>query len=210
MRTRVKICGITNQQDALNAVQAGADALGLVFYPPSPRYIDIDAAAVIAKNIPAFVTLTALFVNANVEQVRDAIQKVSIQLLQFHGDESPEYCEQFGLPYIKALRVGNIGDGLKGDKLRTAIDDHKNARAILLDAYKKGVPGGTGEQFDWDLIPNIEMPVILAGGLSSANVKRAIEQVKPYAVDVSGGVEKSPGIKDITKIHEFFNELPHH
>jgi len=207
MRTRVKICGITNQLDAEHAVSAGADAIGMVFYSQSPRCIELDQAAMIAEKMPAFVTVTALFVNAGEAQVYDVINRVSVQLLQFHGDESPEYCQQFGLPYIKALRIGEEGNGLKGEMLRNKVKEHQNARALLLDAYKKGVPGGTGEKFDWGLIPPLEVPIVLAGGLNASNVAKGIKRVKPYAVDVSGGVEKTPGIKDHTKINEFINAL---
>lgn len=207
MRTRVKICGITSVHDASLAVYAGADALGLNFYQPSPRYVSLDLARDIALSTPAFVTSVGLFVDAEPDFVEEAIGKTELQLLQFHGNESPEYCEQFGLPYIKALRVGHHQGGLKGDALRTLISSHSNARAILLDAYRKGVPGGTGERFDWDLVPEIQQPIILAGGLTPDNVAEAVNQVKPYAVDVSGGVESTPGVKDAGRIRDFLNAV---
>lgn len=231
IRTRVKICGITNSGDALLAVEAGADAIGMVFYEPSPRHVDIETASDIAKSIPAFVMSVGLFVNADKDRVKSVLSQVPLQLLQFHGDESPEYCEQFGMPYIKALRVGREEAGLNGDSLRTVVASHKNCCAILLDTYQKGVPGGTGESFDWDLIAeyssetnpkttgpkttgtkttgsNITAPkVILAGGLKPENIVEAINTVKPYAVDVSGGVESAPGAKDAVRIRAFLNSV---
>ena len=202
LRTRVKICGITRLEDALAAIDAGADALGFVFYPPSPRSVESTVAEAIIKHLPPFVSTVALFVNESPEQVRAVLEQTGIDLLQFHGDESPEYCNQFERPYFKALRMSPDIDVVAETK-RFA-----SARAVLLDAYRAGVPGGTGEAFDWDRIPaDLSKPLILAGGLDQHNVKQAINQVKPYAVDVSGGVEAAKGLKDSSKIISFMNEV---
>ena len=201
-RTRVKICGITRPEDALVAVDLGVDALGLVFYAPSPRNVTIATAADIARQIPAFVSVVGLFVNAEPSFVEEVIAKVGISLLQFHGDETPEDCERFGPPYIKAIRV-------KADtNLVQYARDFTSAKALLLDTYTEGVAGGTGQMFDWNLIPSaLPKPVILAGGLQANNVAQAIRQVKPYAVDVSGGVEATKGIKDAQKIAAFMQQV---
>lgn len=212
MATRVKICGITSPEDALTAASAGADAIGLVFYGRSIRKVDVVQAAEIASVLPPFVDAVALFVNAEIAEVEAVLDSVPIQLLQFHGDEPPEYCESFALPYIKALRVGRDSSGLKsgglnGDTLRIQMDSYTGARGILLDTYRKGSPGGTGEQFDWDLVPDTGQPVILAGGLNPDNVGNAIQKVMPYAVDVSGGVESAPGVKDAGRIRAFLSAV---
>lgn len=201
-RTRVKICGITRPEDALVAVDLGVDALGLVFYAPSPRNVTIATAADIARQIPAFVSVVGLFVNAEPSFVEEVIANVGLSLLQFHGDETPEDCERFGLPYIKAIRV-------KADtNLVQYARDFTSAKALLLDTYTEGVAGGTGQMFDWNLIPSaLPKPVILAGGLQANNVAQAIRQVKPYAVDVSGGVEATKGIKDAQKIAAFMQQV---
>lgn len=201
MRTRVKICGITRRQDAEFAVEMGVDALGLVFYPPSPRAISIAQAKEIVSGLPPFVSIVALFVDAEPEQVYACIKDLPMVLLQFHGNESAKYCEQFGRPYLKAIRVQ-----VDTDLVRIASEYH-SAAGILLDSYQPGVPGGTGKVFDWSLIKSINKPLILAGGLNVANVARAIEQVQPYAVDVSGGVEQAKGIKDKQKITAFMQEV---
>ena len=202
MRTLVKICGITRLEDALAAVEAGADALGFVFFPPSPRYVDPAVAEVIIRQLPPFVTSVALFVNESAEQVCAILDQTGIDLLQFHGDESPEYCAQFSRPYFKALRMSPDID-VAAETERFAL-----SRAILLDAYRPGVPGGTGEAFDWERIPSdLDKPLILAGGLDQNNVAKAISRVKPYAVDVSGGVEAAKGIKDSSKLISFMNEV---
>ncbi|MBF0255361.1 MAG: phosphoribosylanthranilate isomerase [Gammaproteobacteria bacterium] len=201
-RTRVKICGITRVEDGLAAVAAGADAIGLVFYPPSPRCVTIDQAAAIACAMPAFVSVTALFVNAEAEFIREVLAQAPIDLLQFHGQECPEYCEGFNRPYIRALSM-QPGLDLFEQQRRFAA-----ARGLLLDSYKPGVPGGTGETFDWHLIPkSLAGQIILAGGLSAENVAQAIAEVKPYAVDVSGGVEAAKGIKDSAKIARFMTAV---
>lgn len=202
MSTRVKICGITRLEDAQLAIAAGADALGFVFYEPSPRYVSPTTAAAIIRELPPFVVTTALFVDASETYVKQVLEQTQIDLLQFHGDETPAFCEQFNRPYIKALRVKPTLD-LLAEQTR-----FESARALLLDAYKPGVPGGTGESFDWALIPKALAPkIILAGGLDAGNVARAIAEVKPFAVDVSGGVEASKGIKDANKIKRFFEEV---
>lgn len=201
-RTRVKICGITRVQDAVAVVEAGADAIGLVFYGPSPRNVDIDMAAEIAAVVPAFVTIVALFVNPSVEEVHNVLKKVRIDLIQFHGDEDNDFCSQFQRPFIKAIRVRQASD-VVASRLR-----FPNAVGFLLDSYKPGVPGGTGETFDWSLIPQEHAnSIILAGGLEPDNVANAITQVRPFAVDVSGGVELSKGIKDPGKIQQFLGEV---
>jgi len=201
-RTRVKICGITQLEDAYAAIAAGADALGFVFYEPSPRNISPKKAAELIRQLPAFVTTTALFVNATQALIDRIVLETRIDLLQFHGDESPEFCNQFQRPYIKALRMKPNMD------LVSEAKAYATAQAILLDAYQPGIPGGTGEVFDWDRIPNDHpAPIILAGGLTADNVASAVSSVAPYAVDVSGGVEKSKGIKDAEKVEKFINEV---
>jgi len=207
MRTRVKICGITRPESAMHAVDAGADAIGMVFYKQSPRYVTTEIASGIARSTPAFVMSVGLFVNADADDVNNVLKHVPLQLLQFHGDEPPDYCEQFGVPYIKALRIGREEGGLNGESLRTLMASHNKARAVLLDTYQKGVPGGTGERFDWDLIPETNQKIILAGGLNPENVTQAITSVRPYAVDVSGGVESAPGLKDAARIRAFLNAV---
>ncbi len=198
MAIRIKICGITRSEDALAAVTAGADAIGLVFYPPSPRNVSIDQAATIAADLPPFVTTVGLFVNAEADWISQVVREVGIDLIQFHGDECADYCASHGRPWIRALRMK------EGLNLGEQMAVFANARGVLLDAYRPGIPGGTGETFDWSRIPaTLTQPIILAGGLRPDNVADAVRQVKPYAVDVSGGVESSPGIKDADKIHRF-------
>ncbi|MFZ2321134.1 MAG: phosphoribosylanthranilate isomerase [Pseudomonas sp.] len=199
---RSKICGITRIEDALIAAEAGADAIGLVFYAKSPRAVSIQQARDIVAALPAFVTTVGLFVNASREELNDVLAGVALDLLQFHGDESPAECESYQRPYIKALRVK------PGDDIAQLAAPYAKARGILLDTYVPGVPGGTGAAFDWSLVPSgLSLPVILAGGLSAANVQAAIEQVRPYAVDVSGGVEAGKGIKDAAKIRAFMQAV---
>jgi len=201
MRTRVKICGITRRQDAEIAIENGADALGLVFYADSPRAVSIPQAKQIIADLPPFFDVVALFVNAEVEYVQACIDALPIDVLQFHGDETADYCEQFGKTYLKAIRMRDDVD------LVTIADSYSSASALLLDSYQAGVPGGTGQVFDWSLIKQINKPLILAGGLNVENVAQAIKQVQPYAVDVSGGVEQSKGIKDHQKISAFMQEV---
>ncbi|WP_341936994.1 phosphoribosylanthranilate isomerase [Marinimicrobium sp. C2-29] len=197
-QTRVKICGITDPDDARVAAAAGADALGLVFYPPSSRAVTPAGARVVAQAVGPFTTLVGLFVNAEEADVREALRQVPLQLLQFHGDESAEQCELYGRPYIKAIRMRPELD------LDAEMARYPGASGFLLDAYRKGVPGGTGETFEWDRVPkSASRPIILAGGLTPDNVARAVSQTRPYAVDVSGGVERAPGRKDPQKIQHF-------
>ncbi|WP_460418516.1 phosphoribosylanthranilate isomerase [Pseudomonas sp. microsymbiont 2] len=201
---RSKICGITRIEDALAAVESGADALGFVFYAKSPRAVDVRQARAIIEALPPFVTTVGLFVNASRCELNEILEVVSLDLLQFHGDETPADCEGYHRPWIKALRVR------PGDDLEAACQRYAGARGILLDAYVPGVPGGTGESFDWSLIPQrLSKPIILAGGLSADNVAEAIRQVRPYAVDVSGGVEQAKGIKDPAKIEAFMQAVKH-
>nr|WP_256837209.1 phosphoribosylanthranilate isomerase [Pseudomonas oleovorans] len=195
---RSKICGITRIEDALAAVEAGADAIGLVFYGKSPRAVGVERAAAILQALPPFVTTVGLFVDMPRDQLQQLLQRLPLDLLQFHGDESPADCEGHGRPYIKALRVR------PGEDVAAVMAPYSSARGILLDTFVEGVPGGTGASFDWSLVPeNAAKPIILAGGLDAGNVAEAIRQVRPYAVDVSGGVEASKGIKDAGKIHAF-------
>jgi phosphoribosylanthranilate isomerase len=197
----VKICGITRAQDAELAARAGADAIGLVFYPPSPRYLSAERALEIRDALPPFVQTVALFVNPDAAQVAQAIGRVRPALLQFHGEETPEFCGQFGLPYVKACRIRPGVDALE------YLRPFSRAAAWLYDSY---VPeyGGVGESFDWSLLPPAgERPVILSGGLSADNVARAIRRVRPWGVDVSSGVESAKGVKDGTKIAAFIAEV---
>jgi phosphoribosylanthranilate isomerase len=202
LRVRVKICGITRVEDALSAIEQGADAIGLVFYDQSPRNVSIKQAIEIANHIPAFVSVVGLFVNAEPSFINEVISNTKIDLLQFHGDETPEECASYSLPYIKAIRV-------KSDtNLVQYAKEYSAAKALLLDAYTEGVAGGTGHVFDWNLIPKqLAKPIILAGGLKADNVAQAIQQIMPYAVDVSGGVEASKGIKDAAKIAAFMHQV---
>ena len=200
--TRVKICGITSSDDAKLAYESGADAIGLVFYPKSPRHVTIEQAAEIVNGLPPFITSVALFVNETRELIKQVLEKVKIDLIQFHGDESASFCASFHRPYIKAIRMK------EGLDLYAVQNEFKSARGLLLDTYKQGVPGGTGESFNWDRVPHdLDKPVILAGGLVADNISDAISQVHPYAVDVSGGVEASKGKKDPEKILRFMQNV---
>jgi phosphoribosylanthranilate isomerase len=201
MRTRVKICGITRPQDARAAALAGADAIGLVFYPPSPRYLSGERAAEIRDALPPFVQTVALFVNPDAAQVAQVLGRVRPALLQFHGEEAPDFCAQFGMPFVKACRVRPGIDALE------YLRPFSGAAAWLFDSY---VPeyGGVGEPFDLSLLPVMkDRPIILSGGLSAANVAGAIRQVRPWGVDVSSGVESAKGIKDPAKIAAFIAEV---
>jgi len=202
MRTRVKICGITRPQDGIEAARLGADAIGLVFYPKSPRVVSIEQAQSIVRALPPFVTVVGLFVDARPEQVHAVLEAVPIDLLQFHGDECGADCVGFGRPYIKAIAMR---PGLDVIGYANAYPD---AIGFLLDAHQDGVPGGTGQRFDWAQVPqDFKRPVILAGGLEANNVAEAVRRVRPYAVDVSSGVEVSKGIKGAAKIAAFLQEV---
>jgi phosphoribosylanthranilate isomerase len=198
MVVRVKICGITRLQDLHDACAAGADAVGFVFYEKSPRHVSVEAAAGLVRALPPFVQSVGLFVNAAPAFIESVLEAVPLDLLQFHGDEMPADCMRFARPYIKAIRV------TAGTDLLKYAADFEAARGLLLDAYVPGVPGGTGERFDWSLIPSVlPKPVILSGGLTPANVADAVQRVHPWAVDVSSGVEASKGIKDAQQIAQF-------
>lgn len=200
MRSRVKICGITSVEDALHAARSGADAIGLLFYDPSPRAVTPEQAGAIVASLPPFVTTVGLFVDAEPDFVNGVLERVPLDLLQFHGDESPDYCDSFGRPYMKAIRMR------EGVDLQHEAAGYAAARALLVDAYQPGVPGGTGETFDWGRIPaSLEKPLVLAGGLNADNVEAAVRQVRPWAVDVSGGVERSKGVKDPERVAQFIN-----
>ena len=198
-RTRVKICGITRPQDVDAAVAAGADALGFVFTPRSKRHVTIEAARELVARVPAFVSRVGLFMDQEAHDVAAVLSEVPLSLLQFHGRESGAFCSRFGLPYIKALDVaGATAPGL--------AQEYAGAAALLLDSHEAGAPGGTGKSFDWTSIPELPKPLVLAGGLNPENVRRAVASVAPWAVDVSSGVEDSPGVKNEGKMIEFINE----
>ncbi len=201
-RTRVKICGITRIEDGLAASAAGADAIGLVFYAPSPRSVDIDQAIAIRRALPPFVTVVGLFVNESEDTVARVAERVKLDVLQFHGDEPPSDCERSGMPYMKAIRVNDNVD------LHAVSKRYANARALVLDSHDEKLWGGSGRTFDWRLVPvDIALPIVLAGGLTPANVADAITRLRPFGVDVSGGVEQSPGIKDAARIAKFIQEV---
>jgi phosphoribosylanthranilate isomerase len=196
--TRIKICGITRPEDARAAAELGADAIGLVFFAASPRCVDVERANAIIAALPPFVSVVALFVNADADAVNRLLNHVSVDLLQFHGDESGDYCRQFKRPYMKAIRVR------PGADLLQYASEHRSAKALLLDAYSEQAYGGTGHTFDWKLIPaNLPLPVVLSGGLTGHNVAEGIKAVRPWAVDVSSGVESVKGIKDYAKMVTF-------
>ncbi len=201
MRTRVKICGITRTEDALAAARLGADAIGLVFYAPSPRAVSIAQARAICAALPPFVTPVGLFVNAAEAEVQAVLEAVPLGLLQFHGDETPAECERYGRPWIKALRMA------PGLDVAAEARRYGSASGILLDAWQAGVPGGTGQCFDWSRIPPLDKPLVLAGGLTPDNVAEAIRVVRPWAVDVSGGVEAEKGIKDAALMAAFIQQV---
>lgn len=202
MRTRVKICGITRAQDAEAAAGHGADAIGLVFYRPSPRCVTLERARQIVAATPAFVSTVAVFVNPSRNEVETVIHECGVTLLQFHGDEPPDFCAGFSRPYIKAARIRPDLDLLK------YLSPHAAARAWMLDAFHEDLWGGTGDAFDWSLVPrSAAKPVILSGGLTADNVAEAVRRVGPYAVDVSTGVEGSKGIKDAAKIAAFIGAV---
>lgn len=196
-RTRIKICGITRSEDLSAAANAGADGIGFVFYPPSPRFLAVDRAVDLALKTPPFVTRVGLFVNADPATVREILAQVPIDLLQFHGEEDARYCEQFGRPYLKAARVR------AGVDLLEFANAFPTARGLLLDAWVEGY-GGAGQSFDWSLIPeSLPLPIVLSGGLHAGNVEKAIHATQPWAVDVSSGVEISKGVKDAERIAAF-------
>lgn len=208
-RTRTKVCGVTRPEDAKAAALAGVDAIGLVFYDASPRSVTVDQAREIVAAVPAFVTITGLFVNPSRMDVEQVLSQVPLDLLQFHGDEAPDFCGQFHRRWIKAVRVQESADIIQ------AFEHWSQASGLLVDAYDPKLYGGTGKQFDWSVIPKKRpLPIVLAGGLNSANVASAIRQVGPWGVDVSGGVEAADdsgnplrGIKDASKISEFLSEV---
>lgn len=203
-RTRVKICGITRVEDAISAVDSGADAIGFVFYEKSPRYVTQERAAEIVKKLPPFVSKVGLFVNTLNRGVRSVLNSVTLDTLQFHGEEEPEECRSYGLPYIKAIRMSDEVD------LFQLSDKYADASALLLDSFVEGTQGGTGQKFDWSRAPSdFNQPITLAGGLTVENVATAILEVSPYAVDVSGGVEIEKGIKDAGKMEAFIREVNH-
>tara|TARA_B100000795_G_scaffold196135_1_gene150251 strand:+ start:99 stop:722 length:624 start_codon:yes stop_codon:yes gene_type:complete len=198
LKTKIKICGITNLKDALEAVELGVDALGFVFFNESPRYIEPKKAREIINLLPSFVLRVGLFVNASREEVLSAIIQSRVNLLQFHGDEDEKFCNQFNLPYIKAISFQ------KGVNLIEYCKLFNTSSAILIDTYSKSMRGGTGETFNWNLIPKpLPLPLIIAGGLDSVNVSSLINSVNPYGVDVSGGVELDKGIKDHNMMKNF-------
>lgn len=201
-RTRIKICGVRDAGMARRAAEAGADAIGLVFHPESPRFVTPAQAREVASSLPAFVSAVGLFVNAPAERVRETIGEVPLSLLQFHGDEDPAYCDQFGLPWLKAVRVG------EGTDLLEWRGRFSRAAALLLDACVPGEFGGTGASFDWTLVPrDLASRIVLSGGLEPGNVGEAIRLVRPWAVDVSSGVESSRGVKDAARILEFVRSV---
>jgi len=202
MRTRIKICGITRVEDALAAATAGVDALGLVFVEQSPRHLTLAEASALRRELPPFVSVVALFVNADAAAVQTVIEQVRPDVLQFHGEETPEFCSSFAFPYLKAARVR------PGMDLLQYAARYEDAQGLLLDAYTPGVHGGTGERFDWSLIPaKLNRPIVLAGGLEPGNVGAAVRRVRPWAVDVSSGVEAAKGIKDAAKMAAFIREV---
>lgn len=189
---------MTRAEDIAAACEAGADSVGMIFYPPSGRFVAIETAAEISRAASLQVNRVALFVNPDAGYVREVVDAIQADIIQFHGDESPDFCQQFGKRYIKAFRVKSAED------INRQVEPHMDADAIMLDAYVKGVPGGTGQSFDWSLVPSsIRHKLFLAGGLNCSNVGQAITQVRPYTVDVAGGIESAPGIKDKDKIKAF-------
>ena len=202
MRTRVKICGFTRIEDAVEAANLGVDAIGLVFYPPSPRHVEIEQAIQIVNALPAFATVVALFVDEQEARIREILQRVPIDCLQFHGDEPAKTCRIYGKRYIKAVSMKDNID------IQALTLEYHDADGLLLDAYHPDAKGGTGSQFDWALIPqHCTLPIILAGGLDETNAKLAVQTVRPYALDISSGVELKKGVKDSLKMAAFIKQV---
>ena len=198
MNTRIKMCGITREEDAIAAVRAGADAIGFIFWKSSPRYVVPAKAGAIIRQIGPFVTAVGVFVNPSDEEVREVIRESGVNALQFHGEEPPDFCSRFGLPFVKAFKVGQGGDLLE------STGRYRAASGWLFDAFDPRLVGGTGEVFDWTLLPEaLARPLILSGGLHAGNVGEAIRRVRPFAVDVSSGIEADKGIKDAEKMAAF-------
>lgn len=204
MSVRIKICGITREEDAIAAASLGADAIGLVFYPQSPRHVSLEQARRIIAVLPPFVTVVGLFVNPDKEQVEQVLQSCAVDMLQFHGDETPAFCRVFSRPYLKAVRMRTTQDVVEAARL------YSDARAILVDAFVEGSFGGTGQVCDWLQLPtDLTLPLVLSGGLHPDNVGRALRLVRPAAVDVSSGVEQSKGIKSAAAMAAFITEVKH-
>ncbi len=202
MRTRVKICGFTRIEDAVYAAHNGVDAIGLVFYPPSPRHVEIEQAIRIVNALPAFTSVVALFVDEQEAKIREVLAQVPIDCIQFHGDETAEACRIYGKRYIKAISMR------EGIDIPALAHYYHDAAGLLLDAFHPDAKGGTGSQFNWSLIPNqLDLPIILAGGLDETNAKLAVQTVRPYALDVSSGVETKKGIKDSLKMAAFIKQV---
>lgn len=200
---KVKICGITRLADSQAAVAAGADALGFVFAPRSKRKLPLEEAVALVGQVPAFVSRVGLFMDQSSAEVARVLERVALNLLQFHGSEDAGFCRQFGLPYIKAVAMGSARVAER------AACDFPDAAALLLDSHRVGQVGGTGQTFDWGTIPRLTLPLVLAGGLTPDNVRRAVQQVRPWAVDVSSGVEDAPGVKNVEKMRMFIREAKH-
>ena len=202
MRTRVKICGFTRIEEAVYAAHQGVDAIGLVFYPPSPRHVEIEQAIRIVNALPAFTSVVALFVDEQETRIREVLARVPIDCLQFHGDEPAEACRIYDKRYIKAVSMR------EGIDIAALAHHYHDAAGLLLDAFHPDAKGGTGSQFDWAMIPkSCALPIILAGGLDETNAKQAVQAVRPYALDVSSGVESAKGIKDSLKIAAFIKQV---
>lgn len=204
-KTRIKICGIRRVEDAVHAAYAGADAIGLNFYAPSPRSITLQQAMAVRDALPPFVSTVALFVNAARSEVNEVCESLAPSLLQFHGDEDHDYCASFSRPYVKAIRVGA---SMKADDLVQLQIEFSTAKALLLDTLSAGRYGGTGESFNWDIIPaSLREKIILSGGLTPINVGEAVRKIRPWAVDVSSGVELQKGVSDPQKILAFMSAI---
>lgn len=205
-RTRIKICGLTREVEIQWASALGVDSIGLVFYPNSPRAVNIAQATRLMAEVAPFVTVTGLFMDAGYDEVAAVLEALDIDLLQFHGNEDADFCNRFSRPYIKAVPMG----GEKGIGIKTVaayVADHPQARGFLLDSNSVGKAGGSGKIFDWQKVPTIEKPTILAGGINTQNVAQAISTVQPYAIDVSSGVEKQRGVKDHTLMQKLVEEV---
>ena len=204
MQTRIKFCGMTKQDDVQHAISLGVDALGFVFVQNSPRYLTIDEAKILFDLIPPFIIKVALFMNSNAADVLNAINELRFNLLQFHGEEDEEYCNQFDIPYLKAVPMGST------HSVSEYCAKYLSATGFVLDSHVSGQMGGSGEKFAWDCVPTkLAKPIILAGGLTPENVAEAVRVVQPYAVDVSSGIEASKGIKDPVKMNMFVKEVRH-